>query len=85
MTGTSGTIRILYVTTGMFTDLLRINSGNNGLVQPSSRPTTMLGGQTLGGLKSVKYVLGKNLVQVNMLFCIESIKTWLVYWPCCIV
>ena len=78
MTGTSGTIRILSVTTGMFTDLLRINSGNNGPVQ--SRPAVVhnVGGQTMGGLESVKYVLGKNWVQVNMLFCIESIKTWLV-------
>ena len=79
MTGTSGTIRILGVTTGMFTDLLRINSGNNGLVHQHN-----VGGQTMGGLQSVKYVLNKNWVQVNMLFCVESIKTWF-YRPYCMI
>ena len=49
MTGASGTIRILSVTTGMLVNLLRINSANNG---PQSN-VHYVGGQTMGGLGSL--------------------------------
>lgn len=72
MTGASGTIRILSVTTGMLVNLLRINSANNG---PVRRP--LCWGSNYGRARvSRKYVLNKKWRPVNMLFCIESIKTW---------